>query len=81
MDLLVYAKGNKPSNIDGNIPATNQIEIGSNNLSLSDGDKGFLTLFAAETYTWRDRDYLYPIPLSQIQAYTNGALKQNPGWE
>ena len=81
MDLLVYMSGDKPSKVDSNIPAANQIEIGTNNLSLSEGDHGYLTLFAAESYTWRERDYLYPIPLAQIQAYTNGALKQNPGWE
>lgn len=80
-DLLIYLSGDKPSTVSSSIPATNQIEIGTNSRSLSEGDHGYLTLFAAEEYTWRERDYLYPIPLSQIQAYTNGALKQNPGWE
>ncbi|NKI27966.1 RagB/SusD family nutrient uptake outer membrane protein [Arenibacter sp. 6A1] len=28
-----------------------------------------------------DKNYLYPIPPSQIGLYPNGELKQNPGWE
>lgn len=80
-DLLVFKSGQKPSKVSNDIAAPNQIEIGANSLSLSEGDHGYLTLFAAENYVWHDRDYLYPIPLSQIQAYTNNALKQNPGWE
>jgi hypothetical protein len=80
-DILVFMSGQKPSSVSKSIAANNHIEIGTNSVSLSDGDHGYLTLFAAEKYSWHERDYLYPIPLSQIQAYTNNALKQNPGWE
>lgn len=80
-DLLIYMSGNKPSTVSSSISATNQVEIGVNSRSLSEGDHGYLTLFEAEDYQWQNRDYLYPVPISQIQAYTNGALEQNPGWE
>lgn len=36
---------------------------------------------ATEPRTWReDRDYLYPIPISQIQL-SSGAIEQNPNWQ
>lgn len=76
IDLLLY-KGSKPST---KAPATNQIEIGGN-FTLSEGDKGFLTYYAAEDYAWDDsRDYLWPIPADQ-RSITHGALTQNPGWD
>ena len=80
MDLLVYS-GSKPSTISSSIPASNRIQIGANSLTLSEGDHGYITRDAAEEYEWKDRDYLYPIPLAQIQAYPEGVLTQNPGWE
>ncbi len=76
MDLLLY-KGSKPATT---APATNQIEIGGN-FTLSEGDKGFLTYYAAEDYVWNEsRDYLWPIPADQ-RSITHGALTQNPGWD
>lgn len=79
MDLLVYS-GTKPSTISSSIPSTNRIQVGANSLTLSEGDHGYITRDAAEDYEWKTRDYLYPIPLGQIQAY-GGKLTQNPGWE
>ncbi len=78
-DLLIYT-GQMPSSVSSTIPATNRIQVGANSLTLSDGDHGYITRDAAEDYVWKDRDYLYPVPLGQIQAY-NGKLTQNPGWE
>ena len=78
-DLLIYS-GQMPSGVSSSIPATNRIQVGANSLTLSDGDHGYITRDAAEDYVWKDRDYLYPVPLGQIQAY-DGKLTQNPGWE
>ena len=80
MDLLIYS-GSMPSKVSSTIPSTNRIQVGANSLTLSEGDHGYITRDAAESYKWEAKDYLYPIPLPQIQAYTNGALTQNPGWE
>jgi hypothetical protein len=42
---------------------------------------GYITPYSATAVrTVADRDYLSPIPTGQISLYTNGALKQNPGW-
>lgn len=42
---------------------------------------GYITPYAASAVrTVADRDYLWPVPTGQISLYTNGALKQNPGW-
>ena len=78
-DLLIYS-GTMPASVSSTIPATNRIQVGANSLTLSDGDHGYITRDAAEEYAWKDRDYLYPVPLGQIQAY-DGKLTQNPGWE
>ena len=79
MDLLIYS-GSMPGTVSSSIPATNRIQVNANSLTLSDGDHGYITRDAAEDYVWKDRDYLYPVPLGQIQAY-GGKLTQNPGWE
>jgi len=79
-DLLIY-KGTMPSDVSSSIPSTNRIQVGANSLTLSEDDHGYITRDAAEEYEWEDKDYLYPIPLSQIQAYTTGTLTQNKGWE
>ena len=75
-DLYLYkgAKGNSSA------PALNQIELGGT-FTLSEGDRGFLTCWAAEEYVWTEgRDYLWPIPADQRTA-TGYALTQNPGWD
>ena len=79
MDLLIYT-GSMPSPVSSTIPATNRIQVGANSLTLSEGDHGYITRDAAEDYVWKDRDYLYPVPLGQVQAY-DGKLTQNPGWD
>ena len=75
MDVYLY-KGTKGTTT---APEYNHIEIGGN-YTLSNGNDGFLTYYAAEPYKWNeDQDYLWPIPADQRQI-TNGALSQNPGW-
>lgn len=75
-DLYLY-NGNKGTT---SVPSSNQIELGST-YTLSEGDHGYLTCWAAEEYTWTEgRDYLWPIPADQRTA-TGYALSQNPGWD
>ncbi len=79
-DAFFYKGASKPAGISKEIPASNIIRIGTN-LTLSNNSSGYLVNFVAETYSWNeDKDYLWPIPLSQIQA-TGGAVSQNPGYE
>ena len=80
MDLLVYT-GSMPAGVSSSIPASNRIQVGANSLTLSEGTKGYITRDSAEDYKWEKKDYLYPVPLSQIQSYPAGVLKQNEGWE
>ncbi|MBE6237148.1 MAG: RagB/SusD family nutrient uptake outer membrane protein [Bacteroidales bacterium] len=47
------------------------------------GENGFLTVHRQDVMQrkWiEERDYLYPIPTKE-RVLTNGALKQNPGWD
>lgn len=75
-----FYKGTKPSGISPTVPASNIIRIGTD-ITLSNGNSGYLVYNGMESYAWNEgRDYLWPIPLSQIQA-TSGALTQNPGYE
>lgn len=75
-DLYLYT-GNKGAT---SAPATNQIQLGGT-FTLSDGDHGYLTCWAAEEYSWTEgRDYLWPIPADQRTA-TAYSLTQNPGWD
>ena len=79
-DLCIYS---------GSMPATDcentlNVAPGKEN-ALSEGTKGYLIQFGDETYQWEEKDYLYPIPLSQIQIYPtdesgNSVLTQNPGY-
>lgn len=79
-DAYFYKGASRPSGINSSIPASNIIRIGTD-LTLSNGNSGYLTYFGTESYIWNeDKDYLWPIPLAQIQA-TKGALTQNPGYE
>ena len=54
------------------VPANPDIQVNAD---------GYIMPFASGSVrTPQDRDYLSPIPTSQISLYPNGALKQNPGW-
>ena len=51
--------------------------------STYNGESGFLTVHRQDVMQrkWiEERDYLYPIPTKE-RVLTNGALKQNPGWD
>lgn len=78
-DVLFYS-GQKPSFVSPSILPTNVIRIGGS-ITLSEGDRGYLTTFSTEDYRWNEKkDYLWPIPLSQIEL-SGGALSQNYGYE
>jgi len=84
-DAYFYKGANRPTGISKKIPSENVMRIGTNTVLTMNGtqksDKGYLTYYASESYQWdEDKDYLWPIPLSQIQE-TSGALEQNPGYE
>ncbi|CAH0132080.1 MULTISPECIES: RagB/SusD family nutrient uptake outer membrane protein [unclassified Pedobacter] len=55
--------------------------IGSaaNSQLLKNGSNGELTWMKEISRKWNERNYYYPIPLSDLQRNPN--LKQNPGWE
>lgn len=84
-DAYFYRGANRPSGISKKIPQENVIRLGTNTVLTVKGvqnkEKGYLTTYNSEKYQWdEEKDYLWPIPLSQIQE-TGGALSQNPGYE
>ena len=55
------------------------LEIGKD-IILADGNSGCVFPHKGNQGKWNEeRDYLYPIPTDD-RSLTNGALKQNPGW-
>lgn len=51
----------------------------ANSQLLKNGSSGELTWMKEIPRKWNERNYYYPIPLSDLQRNPN--LKQNPGWE
>ncbi len=80
-DLCIY-QGSAPVTDCEN---TLNVSEGKEN-TLSEGTRGYLVQFKDQTYRWEEKDYLYPIPVKQIQIYpkdeTTGqsVLTQNPGY-
>lgn len=80
-DLCIYT-GAKPSTDCEN---TLDVSEGKEN-TLSEGTSGYLIQFKDQTYKWEEKDYLYPIPVKQIQIYPKdeatgeSVLTQNPGY-
>lgn len=84
LDICIYSSEKIPSKTDH--PELKDITVFlklGENLFLENGMNGGNVIvhdIKTRTRTWNeDRDYLYPIPQSQITLY-GGALKQNPGW-
>lgn len=76
MDVCVYEKGKKPSNLQG---AAQTLELGTN-VTLEHGTYGNIVVNPNIKKNWtEERDYLYPIPITELTL--NPDLKQNPGWE
>ena len=80
-DLCIYT-GTKPSTDCEN---TLDVSEGKEN-TLSEGKSGYLIQFKDQSYKWEEKDYLYPIPVKQIQIYPKdeatgeSVLTQNPGY-
>lgn len=80
-DLCIYT-GTKPSTDCEN---TLDVSVGKEN-TLSEGTSGYLIQFKDQSYKWEEKDYLYPIPVKQIQIYPKdeatgeSVLTQNPGY-
>lgn len=80
-DLCIYT-GTKPYTDCEN---TLDVSEGKEN-TLSEGTSGYLIQFKDQTYKWEEKDYLYPIPVKQIQIYPKdeatgeSVLTQNPGY-
>lgn len=80
-DLCIYS-GPAPSTDCEN---TLNVAEGKEN-TLSEGKSGYLVQFKDQTYKWEEKDYLYPIPVKQIQIYPKdeetglSVLEQNPGY-
>ena len=78
-DLCIYT-GTKPYTDCEN---TLDVSEGKEN-TLSEGTSGYLIQFKDQTYKWEEKDYLYPIPVKQIQIYPKdeatgeSVLTQNP---
>ena len=84
LDICIYSSEKIPSKKD--YPELKDITVFlklGENIFLENGMSGGNVIvhdIKTKTRTWNeDRDYLYPIPQSQITLY-GGALKQNPGW-
>ena len=80
-DLCIYT-GTKPSTDCEN---TLDVSEGKEN-TLSEGTSGYFIQFKDQSYKWEEKDYLYPIPVKQIQIYPKdeatgeSVLTQNPGY-
>ncbi len=81
VDLCIYQGSTPATDCDNTL----NVSEGKEN-TLSEGTSGYLVQFKDQTYKWEEKDYLYPIPIKQIQIYpkdeTTGesVLTQNPGY-
>ena len=73
LDLCLF-KGTKPATKAAVVLEINQ------DIILENGNSGCVFPHKGNQGSWNEeRDYLYPIPTDD-RSLTNGALKQNPGW-
>jgi hypothetical protein len=61
------------------VDVSSTIGSAANSQLLKNGSSGELTWMKEIPRKWNERNYYYPIPLSDLQRNPN--LKQNPGWE
>lgn len=75
-DLCLYKKGAKPADLKG---VAQTLEIPTN-ITLEHGDYGCILVNPQIKKVWQEnRDYLYPIPITETTLNPN--LGQNPYWE
>jgi hypothetical protein len=72
---VYFYTGSKPKNGKSGVQYVN---VGGSDLILSNGNSGYLVRLPNATRQWKQRDYLYPINVKDLQKNQN--LKQNPGW-
>ncbi len=80
LDVAFY-QGTRPTTAVGGVTYVDvSPRIGSavNSLQLKNGTSGELIWMSEVPRKWNDKNYLYPIPLNDLQRNPN--LKQNPGW-
>lgn len=77
---VVFYQGTKPaiSGVTSFVDVSDKIGSTVNSLRLKNGTFGELIWMSEIQRKWTDKNYLYPIPLNDLQLNPN--LKQNPGW-
>lgn len=81
LDVAFY-QGTRPSPAVAGVTYVDvspKIGSATNSQLLKNGTSGELIWMNEIKRVWNDRNYLYPIPLTDLQRNPN--LKQNPGWE
>lgn len=77
---VVFYQGTRPSlGSVTYVDVSPKIGTAVNSQLLKNGTSGELIWMNEIPRKWTDKNYLYPIPLNDLQR--NPALKQNPGWE
>jgi hypothetical protein len=79
LDVLFY-QGTRPAAISGVtfVDVSPRIGTAVNSQLLKNGTSGELIWMNEIPRKWNEKNYLYPIPLNDLQRNPN--LKQNPGW-
>lgn len=77
---VVFYQGTKPniSGVTSFVDVSEKIGNAVNSQQLKNGTSGELIWMNEIKRTWSDKNYLYPIPLNDLQR--NPELKQNAGW-
>ncbi len=77
---VVFYQGTKPniSGVTSFVDVSEKIGNAVNSQQLKNGTSGELIWMNEIKRKWSDKNYLYPIPLNDLQR--NPELKQNPGW-
>ncbi len=73
-DVYFYT-GQEPDNKKSGVQYVN---VGTNDWNLTDGNSGYLIRLPNIERVWKDKKYLYPLNIKDLQKNTN--LDQNPGW-
>jgi hypothetical protein len=77
LDVAFY-QGTPPSPAVKGVTYVDVTQRANNSLQLKNGTSGELIWMNEVQRKWTDKNYLYPIPLIDLQRNSN--LKQNPGW-
>jgi len=79
LDVIFY-QGTRPtvSGVTSYVDVSSRIGNAVNSQLLKNGTSGELIWMNEIPRKWNDKNYLYPIPLNDLQRNPN--LKQNPGW-